>query len=143
MTELNWAGNVAFGATRVATPSTLPELRQLITSADPGALRPLGTRHSFSRIADTTGTLVSSAGFADPASVAIASDRASVSVPAGIRYGELARALHAGGLALANLASLPHISVAGAIATGTHGSGVRNGSLATAARAIAISWRCP
>ncbi|MBN9142140.1 MAG: FAD-binding protein [Micrococcales bacterium] len=136
MTELNWAGNVAFGAARVATPATLAELRQLITSADPGSLRPLGTRHSFSRIADTTGTLVSSAGFADPAGVAIASDRASVSVPAGIRYGELARALEARGLALANLASLPHISVAGAIATGTHGSGVRNGSLATAVRAI-------
>src|SRR5690606_16239813 len=56
--------------------------------------------------------------------------------PAGIRYGELARLLDAEGLALANLASLPHISVAGAVATGTHGSGTGNGSLATSVRAL-------
>ena len=134
--ERNWAGNVAFGATRVATPRDAAEVRALVVDASPGSLRPLGTRHSFSRIADTTGLLISAAGFADPAELRIADDRTSASVPAGIRYGDLAVVLEAQGLALANLASLPHISVAGAVATGTHGSGVGNGSLATAVRAI-------
>ncbi len=132
----NWAGNVAFRATRVATPRSVDEVRALVTDAAPGSLRPLGTRHSFSQIADTTGVLVSSAELADASDIRISDDRASVSTPAGIRYGELARRLEADGLALANLASLPHISVAGAVATGTHGSGVANGSLATAVRAI-------
>lgn len=135
MTERNWAGNLAF-AGGVATPRDVDEVRALVRDARPGSLRPLGTRHSFSPIADTQGTLVSSAGLADPSDVVVAPDRASARVPAGIRYGELARVLHADGLALANLASLPHISVAGAVATGTHGSGVRNGSLATAVRAV-------
>jgi len=132
----NWAGNLSFGAAGVATPRTVEQLQRLVTDAAPGSLRPLGTRHSFSAIADTSGTLVSSAGFADASAVRISPDRTSVSTPAGIRYGELARLLDAEGLALANFASLPHISVGGAVATGTHGSGVGNGSLATAVRAL-------
>jgi len=136
MTKTNWAGNIEFSATGVATPSTTDEVRALVRSAAPGGLRPLGTRHSFSPVADTTGVLVSSAGFASPSDVRIAPDRGSVSVPGGIRYGELARVIEAEGLAVANLASLPHISVAGAVATGTHGSGTTNGSLATAVRSI-------
>ncbi|HTN57493.1 MAG TPA: D-arabinono-1,4-lactone oxidase [Protaetiibacter sp.] len=132
----NWAGNLTFGTDRVVTPRTVDEVQTLVAAAAPGSLRPLGTRHSFSPIADTTGVLLASAGLADARDIRVAGDRASVSTPAGIRYGELARVLEADGLALANLASLPHISVAGAVATGTHGSGVRNGSLATAVRSI-------
>lgn len=132
----NWAGNLTFGTDRVVTPRTVDEVQSLVADAGPGSLRSLGTRHSFSPVADTTGVLLASTGFADAGDIRIADDRASVSAPSGIRYGELARALEAGGLALANLASLPHISVAGAVATGTHGSGVRNGSLATAVRSI-------
>jgi len=134
--ERNWAQNLTFGTTRVVTPTTTEQLAELVADAAPGTVRPLGTRHSFSPIADTTGVLVSSAGFADAAAIHVADDRASVRTPAGIRYGELARALEARGLALANLASLPHISVAGAVATGTHGSGVANRSLAGAVRSI-------
>lgn len=136
MTEYNWAGNLAFGTSRVASPTSIDEVRSLIAAAAPGTLRPLGTRHSFSSIADTTGTLLSSSGFGDPSDIVVAADLRSVSVPAGMRYGDLARALDRHGLALANLASLPHISVAGAVATGTHGSGVRNGSLATAVTTV-------
>lgn len=136
MTERNWAGNLTFAAARLAAPTSAAELQELVAAAAPGTLRPLGTRHSFSSIADTTGTLVSSSGMASLADIAVASDRGSVRVPAGIRYGDLARVLERDGLALANLASLPHITVAGAVATGTHGSGVRNGSLAAAVRAI-------
>lgn len=136
MPETNWAGNIEFAATGLATPTTTDEVSALVRAAAPGGLRPLGTRHSFSPVADTTGTLISSANFASADDIRIADDRSSVSVPSGIRYGELAVVLEAAGLALANLASLPHISVAGAVATGTHGSGVANGSLATSVRAI-------
>ena len=132
----NWAGNLTFRATRVATPRTIDEVRALVADAAPGSLRPLGTRHSFSEIGDTTGVLVSSAGFAEGSDIRVGDDRTSASTPAGVRYGDLARVLEADGLALANLASLPHISVAGAVATGTHGSGAANGSLATSVRAI-------
>lgn len=136
MSVTNWAGNVEFAASAIAEPSTADAVVELVRGAPAGGLRPLGTRHSFSTIADTTATLLSSAAFASPHDVRIAADRESVSVPGGIRYGELARVLESEGLALANLASLPHISVAGAVATGTHGSGVANGSLATAVRVV-------
>jgi alditol oxidase len=97
-------------------------------------VRALGTGHSFSRIADTEGILVSAAGLPTVADIDAAA--ATVTVGGGVKYGDLARRLHAAGWALPNLGSLPHISVAGACATGTHGSGNRNGNLATAIRAM-------
>jgi len=99
-----------------------------------GPVRALGTRHSFTDLPDTTGTLVSIAGIEDPP--VLDETARTVDVPAGIRYGELAQWLHRRGWALHNLGSLPHISVAGALATGTHGSGDSNGILAAAARRI-------
>ena len=57
---------------------------------------------------------------------------------AGLTYGDLAGALQPEGVGLANLASLPHISVAGAVATATHGSGDRNGNLATAVAGLEL-----
>ncbi|MCC4907010.1 FAD-binding protein [Microbacterium sp. cx-59] len=134
MTEFNWAGNLAYSVDAVAEPSTRDELRTLVASAS--AVRALGSRHSFNRIADTAGLLVSTAGL--PARVSIDAARRIARVAGGMRYGEVARALQANGWALGNLASLPHISVAGAIATGTHGSGDRNGSLATAVAGVEI-----
>jgi xylitol oxidase len=128
----NWAGNVTFGAARVHRPASVPELQELVAGAE--RVRALGTGHSFSRIADTTGDLVSVAGL--PPSVRIDPDRRTVTVAAGVRYGELAVRLQEAGWALPNLASLPHISVAGACATGTHGSGVGNGTLATSVAAL-------
>jgi len=96
----------------------------------------LGTGHSFNRIADTPGDLVSLAGL--PAAVDIDAAAATVTTAGAIRYGELAVRLNAAGYALHNLGSLPHISVAGACATGTHGSGDRNGNLSTAVAAIEL-----
>ncbi len=128
----NWAGNVVFGAGRVHRPRTVEELRILIAGSE--RVRALGTGHSFNSIADTSGVLVSTAGL--PRVVDIDTERATVTVGAAIRYGELAVRLHAAGYALHNLGSLPHISVAGACATATHGSGDRNGNLATAVAAI-------
>ncbi len=60
----------------------------------------------------------------------------TVTVEPGVTYGRLCPLLHDRGFALHNLASLPHISIAGAIATATHGSGVKNGNLATAVSAL-------
>ena len=128
----NWAGNVRFRAARFHRPDSIDALQAIVRTSD--RLRVLGTGHSFSPIADTTGDLVSVADL--PQCVEIAADRATVTVSAGMRHGEIATRLQADGLALHNLASLPHISVAGAVATGTHGSGVRNGSLSTAVTAL-------
>ena len=97
-------------------------------------VRALGTGHSFNTLADTPGDLVSLAGL--PRVIEVDTANASVAVGAGLTYGELAAELNAAGRALHNLASLPHISVAGACATGTHGSGERNGNLATAVSAV-------
>src|ERR1700678_3491259 len=124
----NWAGNVAFGAAGLLQPDSVAGLQGLV--ARERRLRPLGTGHSFSPIADSTGYLVSVAGL--PPLVEFDSDRGTVRVSAGLRYSDIAPRLHAAGQSLRNLGSLPHISVAGAAATGTHGSGDRNGSLATA-----------
>lgn len=128
----NWAGNVVFGAAHVHRPTTLAELQYVVARAE--RLRALGTAHSFSRIADTTGELVSVAGL--PRVVELDSEHRRVRVSAGTRYGDLVEPLHAAGFALHNLGSLPHISVGGACATGTHGSGVGNGTLASAVTAL-------
>jgi xylitol oxidase len=130
----NWAGNVTFTAPRVLRPSSPTDLRRLV--ADASRVRVLGTGHSFNRIADTGGALVSVAGL--PPSIEVDASGRSVTVAAGVRLGELATRLHAEGYALANLPSLPHISVAGAVATATHGSGIRNGNLATAVSAVRL-----
>ncbi|BDZ47131.1 FAD-binding protein [Naasia aerilata] len=130
----NWAGNYAYRASEVQSPGTVEELQELVSRSP--AIRALGTRHCFNDIADTSGVLVSLA--AMPAVAEIDESRSVVTVNAGARYGELAGALEPQGWALANLASLPHISVAGAVATGTHGSGVGNGSLAAAVTAVEL-----
>jgi xylitol oxidase len=128
----NWAGNVTFAARHLFEPTSLDELRRLVSGS--GRLHAIGTRHSFNHVADTSGDLISLA--AMPSDIEIDADAGTVTAPAAIRYGDLAVHLHRSGLALGNLASLPHISVAGAVATGTHGSGVGNGSLATAVSGI-------
>lgn len=131
MTITNWAGNVTFTATDVLRPQSAGEL-QAIVSRTP-KLRVLGAGHSFSPVADSP-AMVTLDGM--PAEAEIDSARATARVSAGLTYGELARGLDARGFALANLASLPHITVAGAVATGTHGSGSGNGALATAVAGI-------
>jgi alditol oxidase len=128
----NWAGNVSFGAARFHQPDSVAELRRIVALSS--RARALGTGHSFNLIADTTGDLISLARL--PTIIAIDPERARVTVSADVTYGELASHLHGAGYALANLASLPHISVVGACATGTHGSGDSVGNLATAVSAI-------
>jgi xylitol oxidase len=129
---LNWARNFEYGAARLHTPDTVDEVQAIVQQS--ASVKALGTRHSFSDIADTSGDLVSTERLNRV--IGIDSNRRTVTVEAGIRYGELSRDLHAAGFALHNLASLPHISVAGACATSTHGSGVTNGSLSTSVSAL-------
>lgn len=128
----NWAGNITFAAARRHAPTSVDELRRIVAGSD--RVRALGSGHSFNRIADTTGDLVSVAGL--PPVIEIDPEGGSVTVAAGVRYGAVADALHTRGLALHNMGSLPHISVAGACATGTHGSGDSNPCLAAAVRAV-------
>jgi alditol oxidase len=133
VTEVNWAGTHAYRATRIHGPSTVEELQEIVARAP--RIRVLGSRHSFSDVADSA-ELVSLDGL--PADVVIDRERMTVTVGAGVKYGELAETLNAEGLALHNLASLPHISVGGAIATATHGSGDANGTLATAVAGLQL-----
>ena len=122
----NWAGNLTYGALMLLEPRTVAELQEVVAASS--RIRPLGSRHSFNRIADTDAVQVSVAGLPNVFSI----DGSTVTVGAGARYGEVVERLDEAGWALHNLASLPHISIAGAVATGTHGSGDRNGSLASA-----------
>jgi alditol oxidase len=133
LTLANWAGNHVYRARELHRPSTVEQLAEVVARAP--RVRVLGSRHSFNDIADSA-ELVSLEGL--PADVAVDRAASTVSFSAGLRYGELAEALEAESLALHNLASLPHISVGGAIATATHGSGEANGNLATAVAALEL-----
>lgn len=126
-TELNWAGNVQYRPRQIHHPRTEEELGALIAASD--SVRALGTRHSFNALADSE-VLVSLDAL--PSNIRIDAETMTVTVSGGTRYGVLSEELDRNGFALHNLASLPHISVAGAIATGTHGSGDGNGNLASA-----------
>lgn len=130
--ERNWAGNLTYSSVRIHRPTTVAEVQEIVRSSS--KLRALGSRHSFNTIADTPEDLVSLEGLSRI--VALDRERGTVTVEAGIKYGHLGTYLHGEGFALHNLASLPHISVAGACATATHGSGDRNGNLATAVTAL-------
>ncbi|WP_104116418.1 FAD-binding protein [Arthrobacter sp. B1805] len=125
---LNWAGNYEYRAVTLEHPTSLADLQRAVAAAT--RISALGSRHSFNDIADTPGTLVS-LDVMDPA-VEVDEAARTVTVGAGVRYGVLAGHLQRRGFALHNLASLPHISIGGAIATATHGSGNANGNLATA-----------
>lgn len=130
----NWAGNVAFIAPRLVAPTSLEELAELVREAS--SVRAVGSRHTFSALADSDDLMVSVEALGGE--VTVHAERGTASVPAGMRYAEAARALDAAGWALGAMASLPHITVAGAVATGTHGSGDAVGSLADAVVALDI-----
>ena len=121
----NWAENFTYIAKHIHAPRTLDEVRAIVAQSDKA--HALGTRHSFNHIADTPGDLISTQNLNRV--VALDAAARTVTVEAGCQYGTLGSYLHRANFALANLASLPHISVAGAVATATHGSGVRNRNL--------------
>jgi xylitol oxidase len=126
--DRNWAGNYKYSASEYLFPETVEEVQDIVVRSS--KLRVLGSRHSFNGIADTNASLVC----LQKMNRVLALDKTNnrIKVEGGIRYGELGEYLYQQGYALHNLASLPHITIAGAIATATHGSGDRNGNLSTA-----------
>ena len=127
----NWAGNYTYSAPNLIEPQSAGGVQAAVR--DHRHLRALGSRHSFNGIADSVDSQLAPAALK---SIEIDSPARTVTVGAGVRYGDLAPLIDARGFALHNLASLPHISVAGAIATATHGSGIQNGNLTTAVSAF-------
>ena len=123
----NWAGNHSYQAKDLYRPETVGEIQALVSKLD--KVKALGSRHCFNDIADSPVAQISTENLDQ---IAIDEDAKTVTIGSGLRYGQICPELHAKGYALHNLASLPHISVAGACATATHGSGVKNGNLATA-----------
>lgn len=136
MSLSNWAGNVTFSADRVSRPRTVDELADQIGSAAAAGARihAIGSRHSFSRVADAPDVLVDLVDLDAP--VEFVGEH--VWVGASVRYGELVPVLDGAGRALHNLPSLPHVTVAGAVATATHGSGDTNAGLAAAVDAVEL-----
>lgn len=132
--DLNWAGNYRYSASELLVPENVEQIQEWVARST--RMKVLGTRHSFNGIADCTQSLLS----LQKLNRVIELDRTcnKVTVEGGIRYGELCQYLHSKGYALHNLASLPHITVAGACATATHGSGDLNGNLATAVHSMEV-----
>lgn len=130
----NWSGTVNFRDSEFASPSSIAEIQSLVVSS--AKIRARGSAHCFNEIADTSAIAISLEELSTD--IEIDKDNRTVRVPAGKKYGELAVALHERGWAIHNMASLPHISVAGAVATATHGSGVGNGNLATAVKSLEV-----
>ncbi|MBZ5856805.1 FAD-binding protein [Flavihumibacter profundi] len=128
----NWSGNLTYSTTHVHYPKTVGQVQDIVRKCK--QLRALGSRHSFNTIADSTANQVSLQEMNHI--VALDKSNHTVTVEAGMRYGELAPYLHENGYALHNLASLPHITIEGACATATHGSGMASGNLSTAVSAI-------
>jgi alditol oxidase len=129
----NWAGDYTYRAEKLHRPSTIEQVQEIVANA-PG-VRVLGSRHSFNDIADSSELITLEA---IPMDVVVDHAANTVSFNAALKYGELVKTLNAEGVALHNLASLPHISVAGAVATATHGSGDTNGNLATAVAGLEL-----
>jgi xylitol oxidase len=130
----NWAGNYTYKAKNLFEPETVEEVQALVKQLD--AQKALGSKHCFNNIADSPLNQISTKNLNGV--IALDEEQLTVTVGAGSKYGDFAPELHEKGYALHNLASLPHISVAGACATATHGSGVSNGNLATAVTAVEL-----
>src|SRR5256885_11919192 len=125
--ERNWAGNYTYRAEKLHRPTTIEQVQEIVANA--ASVHVLGSRHSFNDIADSS-ELLSLENL--PADVVVDHEAHTVSLGGGVKYGNLAKTLNDEGVALHTLASLPHISVAGAVATATHGSGVTCGNLGPA-----------
>ena len=128
----NWAGNLTYSSKQYLEPDSIEKIQYLVSKYD--RLKVLGSRHSFSTIADSRYNHISLNKL--NRIIEINEESKTVDIQAGVNYGELSPILHARGYALHNLASLPHISVSGACSTGTHGSGINNGNLPTAVSGI-------
>ncbi len=129
----NWAGNYQYSTDRLLLPKSVEEVQKAVKSCN--KVRALGARHSFNGIADSKDNQIS-VKLLDQMS--LDPKARTVTVGGGVTYGQLAPYIDGLGFAVHNLASLPHVSVAGACATATHGSGSKNGNLSTAVSALEI-----
>jgi alditol oxidase len=129
----NWAGNYRYSTDNLYLPESVEEVQKIVRNCR--KLKPLGARHSFNGIADSTENQIS---LKKMVKMSLDANARTVTVESGVTYGQLAPYLDSHGFALHNLASLPHISVVGARATGTHGSGIKNGNLSTAVSALEL-----
>ncbi|MCY3710391.1 MAG: FAD-binding protein [Caldilineaceae bacterium] len=150
MTIRNWSENILFSSAPIHEPQTVEQLQEIVRASR--KVRVLGARHSFNDAAaidaqvdvdgtqqvdeDATAAYISLEHLDAP--LAFDFKRGTVTCNAGITYGELCVRMNSEGAALHNTASLPHITVAGACSTGTHGSGDGNGNLATAVVGLEI-----
>nr|WP_225865610.1 D-arabinono-1,4-lactone oxidase [Dyadobacter sp. UC 10] len=130
----NWAGNLEYSTDKLDSAKSLQQVKELVAKYP--KLKVLGTRHCFNNIADTKDQFISVVNADEQ--IVLDEKNKTVTVNAGLKYGQLSPVLHKKGFALHNLASLPHISVAGACATATHGSGEKNGNLSTAVAAMEL-----
>jgi len=130
----NWAGNITYGAHTMHAPGSIDEVRSIVSKAS--KVRAVGSRHSFNAIADTTADLISLSHL--NRIIGIDSAARTVTVEGGATYRDIGKQIDAAGFALANLASLPHVTIVGACATGTHGSGSTNPGLAAAVTALTL-----
>lgn len=130
----NWAGSLTFSTSNVYYPKTVEDVQEIVRKCE--KLRIIGSRHSFSKIADSTENLIC----LDHLNKLVALDTVNntMTVEGGMKYGHLSQYLHEKGYALSNLASLPHISIAGSIATATHGSGVNNPCLTSSVATLEL-----
>jgi len=127
----NWAGNIVYGTGRLHEAVSVEQTQSILRSES--RLKVQGTRHCFNTIADSRYNLLSLKAMRK---IDLDADAREVTVEAGVTYGQLGPYLDSKGFALHNLASLPHISVAGACSTATHGSGEKNGNLASVVSAL-------
>jgi len=128
----NWAGNLEYGTEQLTTADSLQQVQDFVRKQK--KFKVLGTRHCFNNIANSSEQFLS----LKPMDrvIALDPDARTVTVESGMTYGQLCPYLDGKGWALHNLASLPHISIAGACSTATHGSGETNGNLSTAVSAL-------
>ncbi|WP_338465543.1 D-arabinono-1,4-lactone oxidase [Novosphingobium sp. ZN18A2] len=130
----NWSGSVTARPQAIAQPRDEAELRKAVLGA--GKVRVRGAGHSFMPLCETGGTLIDMSDYAAP--IEIAPDRKSAWVPAGWSLARLTEALWAEGLSLINQGDVNPQSLAGATATGTHGTGKDLGSLSTQVTAFEL-----
>ena len=136
-TWTNWAGTVTADVT-VARPASVAELAHVVgTAAAAGhRVKPIGAGHSFTAIGATDGVQLR----LDRLAGIVHADRGTglVTVLAGTTLHALSESLWQLGLSLTNLGDIDVQTVAGAISTGTHGTGARFGGLATQVRALEL-----
>lgn len=134
----NWAGDQRCTPSSVERPGTVAEISALVaaTAASGGTIKAVGAGHSFTDIALGNGVQLN----LDGISGLLAVDRAAklATLAGGTRLHEIPALLQPYGLAMENLGDIDRQSIAGAISTGTHGTGLKFGGIATQVRALTL-----